>query len=388
MVSGTDEHGTPILVAGRTGRASTPRETGRPLQPGHRRGPAAARPVVRPVHPHHHDQPLRGGAGDVPRPARQRLRLPADHAGRDLARPPAGRCPTATSRAPARSAGTTERPRRPVRQLRQPAGPDRPDQPALAGSTARRRSSSRPSTTSSTCRPSPTSLGWLPAVQDALAAQRAEVLAEPARRPQATGDHPRPGLGHPGAAGGLARRGDKRLYVWFDAVIGYLSASIEWAARIRRPGGLAGLVAAGERARPTTSWARTTSSSTPRSGRRCCSATPARRAPSGGKPGALGALNRPYEVVSCEFLTMEGKKFSSSRSVVIYVARHAVPLRRRRAALLPASRRPGEPGHRLHLGGVPSGATTTSWWPAGATWSTGRSRWPPRTSARSRPPAS
>jgi methionyl-tRNA synthetase len=39
----------------------------------------------------------------------------------------------------------------------------------------------------------------------------------------------------------------------------------------------------------------------------------------GGEPGRLGALNRPYEVVSSEFLTMEGRKFSSSRNVVIYV---------------------------------------------------------------------
>jgi methionyl-tRNA synthetase len=39
----------------------------------------------------------------------------------------------------------------------------------------------------------------------------------------------------------------------------------------------------------------------------------------GGTPGRLGALNLPYEVVSSEFLTMEGKKFSSSRNVVIYV---------------------------------------------------------------------
>jgi methionyl-tRNA synthetase len=38
-----------------------------------------------------------------------------------------------------------------------------------------------------------------------------------------------------------------------------------------------------------------------------------------GKPGALGALNLPTEVVSSEFLTMEGRKFSSSRAVVIYV---------------------------------------------------------------------
>jgi methionyl-tRNA synthetase len=37
----------------------------------------------------------------------------------------------------------------------------------------------------------------------------------------------------------------------------------------------------------------------------------------GGKPGSLGAIDRPYEVVSSEFLTMEGKQFSSSRGVVI-----------------------------------------------------------------------
>jgi methionyl-tRNA synthetase len=39
----------------------------------------------------------------------------------------------------------------------------------------------------------------------------------------------------------------------------------------------------------------------------------------GGTPGDLGALNVPTELVSSEFLTMEGRKFSSSRQVVIYV---------------------------------------------------------------------
>jgi methionyl-tRNA synthetase len=39
----------------------------------------------------------------------------------------------------------------------------------------------------------------------------------------------------------------------------------------------------------------------------------------GGTPGSLGALNLPTDVVASEFLTMEGRKFSSSRSVVIYV---------------------------------------------------------------------
>src|SRR5580704_12727095 len=39
----------------------------------------------------------------------------------------------------------------------------------------------------------------------------------------------------------------------------------------------------------------------------------------GGQPGPLGPLNLPTEVVSSEYLTMEGRKFSSSRAVVIYV---------------------------------------------------------------------
>ena len=109
----------------------------------------------------------------------------------------------------------------------------------------------------------------------------------------------------------------KRLYVWFDAVIGYLSASIEWARRTGDPQAwrawwndpdalsyyfmgkdnivfhsqiwpaeLLGYDGRGER---------------------------------GGTPGELGALNLPTEVVSSEFLTMEGKKFSSSHGIVIYV---------------------------------------------------------------------
>jgi methionyl-tRNA synthetase len=39
----------------------------------------------------------------------------------------------------------------------------------------------------------------------------------------------------------------------------------------------------------------------------------------GGSPRSLGELNLPTEVVSSEFLTMEGRKFSSSKRVVIYV---------------------------------------------------------------------
>jgi methionyl-tRNA synthetase len=111
----------------------------------------------------------------------------------------------------------------------------------------------------------------------------------------------------------------KRLYVWFDAVIGYLSASIEWARRFgdspdawRRwwqqdadaksyyfmgkdnitfhsqiwPAELLGYNGEGDK---------------------------------GGEPGEYGKLALPTEVVSSEYLTMEGRKFSSSRRVVIYV---------------------------------------------------------------------
>src|SRR5690625_6292045 len=38
-----------------------------------------------------------------------------------------------------------------------------------------------------------------------------------------------------------------------------------------------------------------------------------------GRPGNIGELKLPTEVVSSEFLTMEGKKFTSSKGVVIYV---------------------------------------------------------------------
>ena len=124
---------------------------------------------------------------------------------------------------------------------------------------------------------------------------------------------------------GWRDRPDKKLYVWFDAVIGYLSASIEWArrygesrpSRTRRPGSAGGR-AATRRPVPITSWARTTSPSTRRSGRRSCWPTTG-WASAAALPGTLGALNLPTEVVSSEFLTMSGSKFSTSRKTVIYV---------------------------------------------------------------------
>jgi methionyl-tRNA synthetase len=111
----------------------------------------------------------------------------------------------------------------------------------------------------------------------------------------------------------------KRLYVWFDAVIGYLSASVEWARRFGKtpdqwmewwaadagaesfyfmgkdnitfhaqiwPGELLAYNGQGSK---------------------------------GGEPGVYGRLALPTEVVSSEYLTMEGRKFATSRGTVILV---------------------------------------------------------------------
>jgi len=116
---------------------------------------------------------------------------------------------------------------------------------------------------------------------------------------------------------GWRDRPDKRIYVWFDAVIGYLSASIEWARRSGDPDawrawwndpdaesyyfmGKDNIVFHAE------IWPAMLLGYNGQGAR-------------GGEPGPLGTLNLPTEVVSSEYLTMEGRKFSSSRSVVIYV---------------------------------------------------------------------
>ncbi|WP_454051143.1 methionine--tRNA ligase [Cellulomonas sp. Marseille-Q8402] len=109
----------------------------------------------------------------------------------------------------------------------------------------------------------------------------------------------------------------KRLYVWFDAVIGYLSASIEWARRSGDP----------EAWRQF--WTDPESLSYYFMGKDNITfhsqIWPAELlgyaggGSKGGEPGVFGKLNLPTEVVSSEFLTMEGKQFSSSRGVVIYV---------------------------------------------------------------------
>ncbi len=97
---------------------------------------------------------------------------------------------------------------------------------------------------------------------------------------------------------------DKRIYVWFDAVIGYLSASIEWAERQGTPDAWKAWWTLGEDG-----------------------AAPARAYYFVGKdnipfhaiiwPAMLmgyGGLALPYDVPANEFLTLDGQKLSSSRT--------------------------------------------------------------------------
>jgi methionyl-tRNA synthetase len=120
---------------------------------------------------------------------------------------------------------------------------------------------------------------------------------------------------------GWRDRADKRIYVWFDAVIGYLSASVEWARRTGDPEAWRQWWSADAQGKDALGyyfmgkdnivfhsviWPALLLGYSGEGDK-------------AGAPGDLGKLNLPTEVVSSEYLTMEGKKFSSSRRVVIYV---------------------------------------------------------------------
>ena len=113
----------------------------------------------------------------------------------------------------------------------------------------------------------------------------------------------------------------KRLYVWFDAVVGYLSASVEWARRTGDPEAWRRWWAPGpDGVQPRSCYFMGKDNITFHS-----QIWPAEllaydgRGERGGAPGRFGALALPSEVVASEFLTMEGAQFSSSRGVVILV---------------------------------------------------------------------
>ena len=117
------------------------------------------------------------------------------------------------------------------------------------------------------------------------------------------GDYARHQLGRAGAAAGYE---GKVIYVWFDAVIGYLSAAKEWSEH----------------------------QGTPEAWREWWEDKDVKSYYFIGKdnivfhtviwPAMLmgygeGRLNLPYDVVSTEFLTMEGRQFSGSRNYAIWL---------------------------------------------------------------------
>ncbi|MCR1782077.1 methionine--tRNA ligase [Nocardioides carbamazepini] len=112
----------------------------------------------------------------------------------------------------------------------------------------------------------------------------------------------------------------KKLYVWFDAVIGYLSASIEWARRTGDPDAWRAWWNDAASTGALSYYFMGKDNITFHS-----QIWPAEllayagKGDKGGTPREYGELNLPTEVVSSEFLTMEGRKFSSSKKVVIYV---------------------------------------------------------------------
>jgi methionyl-tRNA synthetase len=109
----------------------------------------------------------------------------------------------------------------------------------------------------------------------------------------------------------------KKFYVWFDAVIGYFSASVEWARRSGNPDAwqkwwndpaARGVYFMGKdnitfhaQIWPTLLLGHNGAGD------------------HGGEPGTYGTLNLPSEIASSEFLNMSGSKFSTSRGNVIYV---------------------------------------------------------------------
>ncbi len=140
----------------------------------------------------------------------------------------------------------------------------------------------------------------------------------------------------------------KCLYVWFEAVIGYLSAAIEWAHITGDP----------------QSWEKWWFEPSAKAyyfiGKDNIPfhavIWPAQLAGAGEWFGKLFEetenthLTLPYDVPANEFMNLEGKKISGSRNWAIWGLRLPEPLRPRSLALLPDRQYAREQGYRLGLG--------------------------------------
>ena len=335
-----------------TRRGSAPRELVDKNNAVIAAGPHRPRPVLRPLHPHDDAQPLRRRAGDVHQATRngymveqttQRRDQPVDraHAARPLHR---GHLPDLRLR---------RGPRRPVRQLRQPARPDRPDRPAQQD---QRRDAGVRRDPALLPRPAGARRRARRVARRArgvghLAAQRHQVLQEPPRGRPPARDDPRHRLGHPGPARRLARPARPS---------GSTCGSTRSSATSRRPS--SGRAAPGDPERWREWWNDPEALSVllhgqgqhhlplARSGPPSSSAYAGPRRRAAGSRGSTASSTCRPRSSSSEFMTMEGKQFSTSRGHVIFVrdmlARYGPdPLR-----YFICAAGPGEPGRRLHLG--------------------------------------
>ena len=226
--------------------------------------------------------------------------------------------------------------RRPVRQLRQPARSGRPDRPALG----RGRLDARvPRDDAPVPRPArvPRAARRVDRGADALAAERPQLRAQPRAGGEAAGDDPRHRLGRPGSGRGLprgheahlrlVRRGD-RLPLGHHRV-GAQRRPARGVARVVAEPGRAQLLLHGEGQHRL-----------PR-GHLAVDADGLRRRP------AAPVQRRLERVPDDE--RQQGEHESRSRNLGQGLPR---PLRARRAALLPHRRRARDAGQRLHVGGV------------------------------------
>ena len=213
MVSGTDEHGTPVMVAADqegVRRGSSPTGTTRSSA-----RTCATRALVRPVHPDDDAATTTRRAGCLPHALRQGLHRRADDAGAFSAatgrtlpdRYVEGTCPNCGFEARGDQCDNCGNRLDPA-DLIDPRS-------KLDGATP---ASARRRTSSSTCRRSASSSRSGSSAQHALAAERARLLARARRGAEAAPDHARPRLGRAASRSTGYAEDDKRIYVWIDAV--------------------------------------------------------------------------------------------------------------------------------------------------------------------------
>ncbi len=182
---------------------------------------------------------------------------------------------------------------------------------------------------------------WLSDRQGALADERPQLLARHSSS-RASRTAPSPATSTGASPIPVAGCEDKRIYVWFETVIGYLSAAIEWAER------------SGEPERWRDFWQDPECKSYYFIGKdNILFHTLIWPAQLMGYREANGEhYNLPYDVPANQYQTIRGSKVSTSRRLAVCVPDFLTPVRPRPAALLPRGDDAGDLRLRLHVGGL------------------------------------